>query len=73
MAKSASTADSGSVGVSSAMTVTPAWRAFSIAGTIALESAGVIMIPLAPSAVIFANAATWLSLSMSLLPAAVRS
>ena len=64
---------SGSVGVSSAMTVTPAWRAFSIAGTIALESAGVIMMPLAPSAVIFASAATWLSLSMSLLPAAVRS
>ena len=55
------------------MTVTPARRAFSIAGTMAEELAGVIMMPLAPSAVIFASAATWLRLSMSLFPAAVSS
>ena len=48
VAKSASTADAGSVGVSRAMTVTPAWRAFSIAGTTAVESAGVMRMPFAP-------------------------
>ena len=73
VAKSASTADPGCVGVSRAMTVTPAWRAFSIAGTTAVESAGVMRMPFAPSAVIFAIAATWLALSMSLFPAAVSS
>src|SRR4051812_25609548 len=73
VANSASTAVSGLVGVSSAITVTPARRAFSIAGTTAVESAGVIRMPFAPSEVIFSRAATWLALSMSLLPAAVRS
>ena len=73
VAKSASTADSGSVGVSRAITVTPAWRAFSIAGTTAAELAGVMRMPLAPRSVMSSSAATWLSLSTSLFPAATRS
>ena len=73
VAKSASAADSGSVGVSRAITVTPASRAFSIAGTTAAEFAGVMRMPFAPRSVMSSSAATWLSLSTSLFPAATRS
>ena len=48
----------GSVCVSSAITGTPAWRALSIDGTIALESPGVIMMPLAPAEIRLSTAAT---------------
>jgi hypothetical protein len=44
-----SAASGGSVCVSSATTSRPAWRALSRAGTIAFESFGVIMKPLAPA------------------------
>ena len=57
--------------MSRATTITPASRALSIAGTIARERAGTIMMPFAPSSVMSASAATWLALSTSLLPAAV--
>ena len=73
VANSASTALCGSVGVSSAITVTPASRAFLMAGTTALESAGTIRMPFAPRVVMFSSAVTWLWLSTSLLPAAVIS
>ena len=73
VAKSASAASSGSVGVSSAITVTPAARAFSIDGTIALESDGVIRMPLAPRVTMFSIAVTCDWLSVSCLPAAVTS
>ena len=73
MANSASAADCGSVGVSSAITVTPASRAFLIAGTTAFESAAVIRMPFAPCVVMFSSAVTWLALSVSVLPEAVRS
>src|SRR5436190_12276483 len=70
VANSASTALCGSVGVSSAMTSTFFARAFWIAGTIALVSLGVIMMPLTPAATMFSIAVTWLALSPSNLPAA---
>ena len=73
VANSASAASCGSVGVSSAITRTPASRAFLIAGTIALESAGTSRITLAPCVVMFSIAVTWLWLSVSDLPDAVRS
>ena len=47
----------------------PASRAFLTDGTIALVSEGVIRMPLAPSAMQVSMAATWLSLSPSILPA----
>ena len=56
-------------GVSSAITSSPAWRALSSDGTIALESFGVIRMPFAPAEIRFSTAATWLSLSPSFLPA----
>jgi hypothetical protein len=49
VAKSASVALCGTVGVSRAITITPALRAFSIAGFSALPSATVIRIPLTPA------------------------
>jgi hypothetical protein len=73
VAKSPSAADSGSVGVSSEMTSTPLARAFSRAGTIAFESLGVMRMPLTPAATMFSIAVTWLSLSPSKRPDAVRS
>ena len=73
VANNASTADSGSVGVSSAITITPAARAFSIAGTTALESAGTSKIPFAPWVVMFSNVVTCDALSVSDLPDAVSS
>ena len=51
----------------------PAARAFCTAGTIALVSDGVIMKPLAPSAMSDSIAATWQSLSPSTLPAKLLS
>ena len=64
-----SAASAGSVGVSSATTSRPAWRALSSEGTIALESFGVIMRPFAPAEIRLSTAATWDSLSPSFLPA----
>src|SRR5689334_11390488 len=55
------------------MTSTPLARAFWIAGTIALVSLGVIMMPLTPAATMFSIAVTWLALSPSNLPAALVS
>src|SRR6266700_3468267 len=73
VANRASTALCGSVGVSRAITSTPFWRAFSMVGTMALVSLGVIRMPLAPAATMFSMAVTWLALSPSNLPAAVIS
>ena len=53
MAKVASAASIGSSGVSSAITSMPASRAFSMAGTMAFESLGVIRMPLAPAEIRF--------------------
>ena len=72
VANSASTAELGCVGVSTAITVTPASRAASIAGTTASE-AGAMRMPCAPRRVMSSSAATWLSLSTSLVPVAVSS
>ena len=69
MAKVASTAFAGSVGVSSATTSMPACLALSISGTMAFESLGVIRMPLAPAEIRFSMAWTWASLSPSCLPA----
>ena len=69
MAKVASTAFGGSVGVSSATTSMPACLALSISGTMAFESLGVIRMPLAPAEIRFSIAWTWASLSPSCLPA----
>src|SRR5439155_15251656 len=55
------------------MTRTPFARAFSTAGTIALVSLGVIMMPFTPDATMFSIAVTWLALSPSNLPAALCS
>ena len=55
------------------MTVTPAARAFSIAGTIALDCAGVIRMPFAPLVTMFSIAVIWVWTSVSVLPAAVVS
>ena len=68
VANSASTASCGSVGVSSAITITPASRAFLIAGTMAFESAGTSRMTLAPCVVMFSIAVTWLALSVSACP-----
>ena len=73
VANSASVASCGSVGVSSAITSTPASRAFLMAGTIALVSLGVIRIALAPAVTMFSIAVTWPALSPSNLPAALIS
>ena len=69
MANSASVASAGSVGVSSAMTITPVSRAFLMAGMMALLSLGVIRMVLAPAAIMFSIAVTWPALSPSILPA----
>ncbi len=69
MANRASVASCGSVGLSSAITITPLSRAFLIAGTIALVSLGVIRIVFAPAAIMFSIAVTWPALSPSVLPA----
>ena len=45
----------------------PASRAFLTVGTMALVSLGVIRMPLAPAEIRFSIAATWLSLSPSIL------
>ena len=73
VANSASVALCGSVGVSRAITSTPASRAFLMAGTIAFVSLGVMRIALAPPLTMFSMAVTWLALSPSNLPAAVIS
>ena len=73
VANSASTALSGSVAVSSAITSTPCCRAFLIAGTMAFVSLGVMRTPFAPALIMFSSAVTWPSLSPSLAPAPVRS
>src|SRR5258708_4518847 len=73
VAKRASVASCGSVGVSSATTITPAARAFLMLGTIALVALGVIRIAFAPAVIMFSMAVTWLALSPSNLPAAVSS
>src|SRR4051812_10704851 len=73
VANSALAASCGSVGVSSAITVTPWPRAFLIAGTMAFESAGVIRMPLAPRVTMFSIAVIWLWTSVSNLPDAVVS
>ena len=70
VAKSASVAVFGTVGVSSAITSTPAFRALAIAGFSAFPSATVIRIPFTPAVVMFSIAAIWLALSELLLPAA---
>ena len=66
-------ASAGSVGLSSAMNITPCACAFLMAGTIAFESLGVIMMVLAPPAIMFSMAVTWPALSPSCLPAALSS
>src|ERR1044072_1811628 len=73
VANRASTALSGSVGVSRAMTRTPLALAFSRAGTIALESLGVIRRPFTPDATMVSTPVTCPALSPSNLPAAVDS
>ena len=70
VANSASVALCGSVGVSSAITSTPASRAFLMAGTIAFVSLGVMRIALAPPLTMFSMAVTWVALSPSNFPAA---
>ena len=69
VAKVASAASAGSSGVSRAMTRMPASRAFSMLGTIAWESLGVMRMPLAPAEMRFSMASTWPSLSPSWAPA----
>ena len=68
VANSASVALGGSVGVSRAITSTPASRAFLMAGTIAFVSLGVIRIALAPPLTMFSMAVTWVALSPSNFP-----
>ena len=68
--KSASVAVLGTVGVSSAITTMPAFRAFRIAGTCAFPSATVMRIPLTPAVTMFSIAVIWPALSELLLPAA---
>lgn len=58
VANRASVASCGSVGLSSAMTTTPLARAFSRAGTIALESLGVMSMPFTPELTMFSIAVT---------------
>lgn len=73
VAKRASVASCGSVGLSSAMTRTPLARAFSRVGTIALESLGVMRMPFTPELTMFSMAVTWPALSPSNFPAALTS
>jgi hypothetical protein len=70
VAKSAFVADFGTVGVSSAITITPAFRAFAIAAFSALPSATVMRMPFTPAVVMFSIAAIWAALSELDLPAA---
>src|SRR6187401_739488 len=70
VAKRALVALFGTVGVSRAITMTPALRAFAIAAFSAFPSATVIRIPFTPAVVMFSIAAIWLALSELLLPAA---
>ena len=70
VAKSASTADVGLVGESSAITITPAFLAFAIAAFSAFASATVMRIPLTPAVTMFSIAVIWLALSELFLPAA---
>src|SRR5687768_12427080 len=55
------------------MNITPFSCAFLMAGTMALESLGVIRMVLAPAAIMFSMAVTWPALSPSALPAALSS
>src|SRR3954454_7827005 len=55
------------------MMTMPAARHFATLGTMALLSAGVIRMPLAPALIMFSTTVTWLALSLSVLPAPVRS
>src|SRR5450759_306032 len=71
VANRASLAFCGFSGVSSAMTSTPAARAFWMVGTMALLSLGVMRMPLTPALTIFSIAVTWPALSPSYAPAAV--
>src|SRR5574343_235813 len=73
VANSASVASAGSAGLSRAITITPWARAFWMAGTMALESLGVIRMVLAPAAIMFSIAVTCPALSPSALPAPVSS
>src|SRR6186997_37588 len=70
VAKRALVALFGTVGVSRAITMTPALRAFAIAAFSAFPSATVIRIPFTPAVVMFSIAAIWLALSELLFPAA---
>lgn len=62
-----------SAGLSRAMNITPSACARLIAGTIALESFGVMRMVLAPPAIMCSIAVTWPALSPSALPAALSS
>src|SRR5450631_234728 len=73
VANNASVASSGSVGESNAMMTMPWSRHFFTLGTMALLSAGVIRIPLAPALIMFSTTVTWPALSLSVLPAPVSS
>ncbi len=73
VAKSALTTLFGVVGESSAITSTPAFLAFVIAGFSAFASEGVIRIPLTPAVTMFSIAVISPALSEVLLPAAVMS
>jgi hypothetical protein len=55
------------------MTSTPLFRAFLMAGTMALLSFGVIRIAFASATIMFSIAVTWPALSPSALPAPVSS
>ena len=58
------------VGESSAITSTPAFRAFAIAAFSAFASATVMRMPLTPAVTMFSIAVIWLALSELFLPAA---
>src|SRR6218665_61309 len=73
VANKASTTSTGSVGLSSAITITPLARAFLIAGTMAWALFGAIRMVLAPAATRFSSAVTWPALSPSALPAVATS
>src|SRR2546427_9270676 len=69
VAKRASVASWGSVGVSRAITRTPALRAFFTAGAMALVLLGGVRMGLAPPAIMFSMALTLLAFLPSNLPA----
>src|SRR6218665_960525 len=69
----ASTTSTGSVGLSSAITITPLARAFLIAGTMAWALFGAIRMVLALAATRFSSAVTWPALSPSALAAVATS